>query len=217
MQAETLLEVRGLAHAENSSPAANCLSTARGRSSPTSTPARTISPRLRVYANSLAVRRWRSNLPPPGCADSPFQTSCREIERNLDILATAQQDLPPRHRSIRAVFDHFWNLLSPEERIVFQKQAVFRGGFTREAFEAITGANLSMLARFVDKSAVHFSEDGRYRRHSLMVQYGTLRLSENDALCAQVRETHALYFSKFVNQLEKEFIGGQPQKPCPSF
>ncbi|MEW5939315.1 MAG: tetratricopeptide repeat protein, partial [Chloroflexota bacterium] len=130
---------------------------------------------------------------------------------------TAQQDLPPRHRSIRAVFDHFWNLLPPEERIVFQKQAVFRGGFTREAFEAITGADLSMLARFVDKSAVHFSENGRYRRHSLMVQYGTLRLRENDALCAQVRETHARYFSKFVKQLEKEFIGGQPQKAMPLF
>jgi DNA-binding SARP family transcriptional activator/predicted ATPase len=217
VQAETLLEVRGLAHAENSSPAAKLFIER----------ARQIKPDFNPSADDLAAIACLCEL----VGGSPLALELaaawvrglsvsdivREIERNLDILATAQQDLPPRHRSIRAVFDHFWNLLSPEERIVFQKQAVFRGGFTREAFEAITGANLSMLARFVDKSAVHFSEDGRYRRHSLMVQYGTLRLSENDALCAQVRETHALYFSKFVNQLEKEFIGGQPQKAMPLF
>ncbi|MEW6241717.1 MAG: BTAD domain-containing putative transcriptional regulator, partial [Chloroflexota bacterium] len=217
VQAETLLEVRGLSHAENSSPAAKLFIER----------ARQIKPDFNPNAGDLAAIARLCDLVDgsPLALELAAAWVCglsasdivREIERNLDILATAQQDLPPRHRSIRAVFDHFWNLLSSEERVVFQKQAVFRGGFTREAFEAITGADLSMLARFVDKSAVHFSENGRYRRHSLMVQYGTLRLRENDALCAQVRETHARYFSKFVKQLEKEFIGGQPQKAMPLF
>ena len=58
----------------------------------------------------------------------------KEIERNLDILTTSQQDLPQRHRSMRAVFDHFWQLLSPEEQIIFQKQAVFRGGLPEKHF-----------------------------------------------------------------------------------
>ena len=66
----------------------------------------------------------------------------KEIEHNLDILTTTQQDLPQRHRSMRAVFDHLWQLLSTEEQAVFQKQAVFQNDFTREAFQKITGADL---------------------------------------------------------------------------
>jgi tetratricopeptide (TPR) repeat protein len=118
---------------------------------------------------------------------------------------------------MRAVFDHFWNLLSPEERIIFQKQAVFRGGFTREAFQQITGADLPMLSRFADKSAFHLAENGRYRRHSLMVQYAGLRLRENPALLAETQAAHARYFSNFVKKLEADFLGGQPQKAMPPF
>jgi tetratricopeptide (TPR) repeat protein len=113
---------------------------------------------------------------------------------------------------MRAVLDHFWQLLSPEEQIIFQKQAVFHGGFTRDAFQEITNANLAMLSQFVDKSAIHYNEDGRYRRHSLMAQYARLRLREKPALERKTRERHALYFSKFVKQLEAELLGGQPHK-----
>ena len=74
-----------------------------------------------------------------------------------------------------------------------------------------------MLSRFVDKSAIHFSEEGRYRRHSLMAQYASLRLQENHALHKEVREKHARYFSKFVKDLETEFFGGQPQKATVPF
>ncbi len=62
--------------------------------------------------------------------------SCREIaeeiERGLDFLETSKRDTPERHRSIRVVFDHSWNLLSDKERHVMQRLSVFRGGFTRE-------------------------------------------------------------------------------------
>src|SRR5262249_15232915 len=39
-----------------------------------------------------------------------------EIQRNLDFLATRARDVPERHRSIRAVFDQSWALLSAEEQ-----------------------------------------------------------------------------------------------------
>jgi predicted ATPase/DNA-binding SARP family transcriptional activator len=136
----------------------------------------------------------------------------KEIERNLDILTTTQQDLPQRHRSMRAVFEHFWQLLSPEEQVVFQKQAVFRDGYTREAFQEVTGADLSMLSRFVDKSAIHFSEDGHYRRHPLMAKFSAMRLANDPVLEAESRECHAHYFGQYVKRLEREFFGGQPQK-----
>jgi transcriptional regulator with XRE-family HTH domain len=39
-----------------------------------------------------------------------------EIEQNLDFLATSLRNVPERHRSLRAVFEHSWQLLSDEEK-----------------------------------------------------------------------------------------------------
>ncbi len=217
IQAETLLEVRGLPHNDSSSPAIKLFVDRARRLKPDFHLNDDDAPALArlcelVNGSPLALElaaAWARGLAVPEIA--------REIERNLDILAVSQQDVPPRHRSMRAVFDHFWNLLSRDEQIVFQKQAVFRGGFTREAFCEVAGTDLAMLARFVDKSALHFHDDGRYRRHSLMAQYADLRLSDDTQLRAQTRAAHARYFGKFVQRLEMEFFGGQPQKAMPLF
>ncbi|HRW10126.1 MAG TPA: hypothetical protein P5121_33715 [Caldilineaceae bacterium] len=72
--------------------------------------------------------------------------SCREIaaeiEKSLAFLTTAQRDLPPRHRSMQAVFDHSWRLLSAEEQQVFARCSVFRGGFTCEGCGRSGGRNI---------------------------------------------------------------------------
>jgi predicted ATPase len=47
------------------------------------------------------------------------------------------RDLPARHRSIRAAFDHSWNLLTEEERRAFHGLSVFRGGFDEEAAQVL--------------------------------------------------------------------------------
>ena len=44
-----------------------------------------------------------------------------EIERNVDFLATSMRDVPDRHRSLRAVFDQSWRLLSDEQREIFKR------------------------------------------------------------------------------------------------
>ncbi|NIN64081.1 MAG: SARP family transcriptional regulator, partial [Anaerolineae bacterium] len=68
-----------------------------------------------------------------------------EIERNLDILSTSLRNVPKRHRSLRAAFDHSWNLLSEQEREVFRQLSVFRGGFQAAAAEKVAGAPLPVL------------------------------------------------------------------------
>src|SRR5206468_1151551 len=93
------------------------------------------------------------------------QEIAQQIERNIDFLAASIRDLPERHRSIRAVFDHSWNLLTREERQVLQRLSVFRGGFTREAAEQVAGASLGVLSTLVAKSLVHRTADGRYDLH----------------------------------------------------
>ncbi|RIK30414.1 MAG: hypothetical protein DCC56_08805 [Anaerolineae bacterium] len=217
IQAETVLEVRGLPFAEASSPAAK-LFIERARQIKTD-----FSPNADELADIARLCKLVDGSPLALELSAAWvrglsaREIVREIERNLDLLASTQQDLPLRHRSMRAVFDHFWDLLTPDERIVFQKQAVFRGGFTRPAFQAVTGADLKMLTRLVDTSAIHRNQNGRYHRHALMVEYAAMRLRENDALYNQTRKAHARYFSAFVKDLEWEFFGGQPQKAMPLF
>jgi predicted ATPase/DNA-binding NarL/FixJ family response regulator len=103
-----------------------------------------------------------------------------EIERGIDFLATNQRDLPQRHRSMQAVFDHSWRLLSEEERAVFPRLSVFRGGFTSEAAEQVAGASLPLLASLIDKSLLRLDPSGRYDLHELLCQYARQQLNPEE-------------------------------------
>jgi predicted ATPase/class 3 adenylate cyclase/tetratricopeptide (TPR) repeat protein len=75
-----------------------------------------------------------------------------EIERCFDILSTDQHGIPERQRSIRAVFDSSWELLTADERALLPALSVFRGSFTREAAGSVGGASLRTLLSLVNKS-----------------------------------------------------------------
>lgn len=102
----------------------------------------------------------------------------QQIERNLDPLTTPLRDTPERHRSMRAVFEHSWSLLSAEEKRLFRKLSVFRGSFRREAMEKVAGAPLALLLSLVDKSFVGGRQPGRYELHELLKQYAAEKLDE---------------------------------------
>ena len=110
-----------------------------------------------------------------------------EIERSLDILETPARNIEPRHRSMRAVFDHSWELLSERERQIFAWLSVFRGGFASAAAEQVAGATLADLAGLVEKSLLQLDATGRFGIHELLRQYGTMQLAtrqETDAAFA---------------------------------
>ena len=50
----------------------------------------------------------------------------QEMQRNLDFLSTTTRNVEERHRSMRAVFDQSWTLLSENERLIFARLSVFR-------------------------------------------------------------------------------------------
>ena len=79
------------------------------------------------------------------------------LENNLDFLTYSPQNVPERHRSLRAVFDHSWSLLSEEEKGVFARLSVFRGRFQREAAERVADASLFHLLALMRKSLLHRS------------------------------------------------------------
>jgi len=125
-----------------------------------------------------------------------------EIQRGLDILTSEMRDVPERHHSMRAVFDQSWSLLDQAEREVFMRLSVFRGGFTREAGQVVTGASLQVLAGLVNKSFLsHDSASGRFEIHELLRQYAQEQLEETPEDSISAMEAHADFFAKFMEQL----------------
>jgi predicted ATPase/DNA-binding SARP family transcriptional activator len=139
--------------------------------------------------------------------------SCREIaeeiERNLDILDSTMRDVEERHRSLRAVFRHSWALLTPNERTIFRKLSVFRGGFTREAARQVARASLADLAGLIRKSLVRREPEGRYQVHELLRQYASEQLAEDPVDEEATRKAHAAFFAKFLEERREDVYGGR--------
>jgi len=127
-----------------------------------------------------------------------------ELDRSLDFLETDLRDIPERHRSLRAVFDYSWDLLSPSEQEAFRQLAVFRGGFNRQAARAVTGATLRDLRGLVGKSLLHLTLAGRYEIHELLRQYATERLEEA-AEAAAAHNRHCAFYSQLLHEWAEGF------------
>jgi predicted ATPase/DNA-binding SARP family transcriptional activator len=102
----------------------------------------------------------------------------KEIEHSLGFLKSSLRDVPERHRSLWAAFDHSWKLLTEKEQVAFRRLSVFRGGFDREAAEHVAGTSLPILCALVDKSLVRQSGSGRYEIQELLRQYASGQLVE---------------------------------------
>lgn len=120
-----------------------------------------------------------------------------EIQRGVEFLQSDLRDVPERHRSIRSVCDASWARLTPDEQRVFMELSVFRGGFTREAAEAITDASLGTLRRLAAVSMVATTEDHRYVIHELLREYGERALGEAGA-AIDTRKRHSDHYLRWI-------------------
>lgn len=137
------------------------------------------------------------------------QEIARQIERNLDVLSTGLRDVPERHRSVRAAFEHSWQHLSPEERHVFRSLSVFQGGFSREAAEKVTGASMSLIFSLVDKSFLRRSASGRYELHELMRQYAQEKFQDEVQAAgakADVYRRMANYYLDYAQAFRRNYL-----------
>jgi predicted ATPase/transcriptional regulator with XRE-family HTH domain len=126
----------------------------------------------------------------------------QEIERGLGFLSLPARDLPARHRSMRAVFDHSWNLLTEEEQGVLLRLSIFRGGFRREAAEQVSETTLSGLSTLLAKSLIRRSGAGRYDLHELIRQFAAEHLAKRPKEQAEVQARHASYYLTFFGQAD---------------
>ena len=141
------------------------------------------------------------------------------LDDRFRLLTGGARTALPRHQTLRAVTDWSYDLLFDDERTVFERLAVFAGGCTLEAAEAVcsdddlAAAEIGgLVGRLVDKSLVVADGSGRFRLLLTLAQYGRERLDDRDDGDA-VRDRHAAYYADLAEQssLDWHRPGGRTQ------
>jgi predicted ATPase/DNA-binding NarL/FixJ family response regulator len=137
------------------------------------------------------------------------------------LLVGGSRTAPTRQRTLKATLDWSHNLLTESEQVVFRRLAVFAGGWSLEAAEAVCrggpvadGDVLEVLTQLVDKSLVVMAErDGRARYRFLepVRQYALARLEESGDQVDGGRQ-HASFFLSFSEQWETDANVGGPRR-----
>jgi len=136
----------------------------------------------------------------------------QEIEHNLDFLVASSRDVPERHQSLRAVFEHSWKLLPLEEQRIFRRMSVFQGGFQKEAAQRVAGASLAVLSSLADKSLLLPTHGDRYGMHIVLRQYAEEKLEELPEEKMQTRDRHSQYYAEFLNQRADHLRRGRQEE-----
>lgn len=122
----------------------------------------------------------------------------QRLEQRLPLLAGGQRDAPERQRTLRATIEWSHELLTAEEQALFARLAVFRGGWTLEAAEAVVDADLDTLQSLVDKSLVRVRpESGRFWMLETIREFAVERL-EASGEAPDLRRRHARHVLELV-------------------
>lgn len=132
-----------------------------------------------------------------------------EISRTMDFLTTEMGDVPDRQRSMRAVFDYSWQLLTPAEQAALPLLTIFQGGFSREAAQQVSGAALPVLLSLVQKSLVARDENGRFSLHELLRQYAAEHLQADPEGWMTARDRHSTFYLRLLQEQGRRMQGPQ--------
>lgn len=130
-----------------------------------------------------------------------------EIRGNLEFLSSTTQNIPERHRSLKATFETSWGLLSREEQDVLSKLSVFRGGFRRKAASEVAAATIPLLVSLVDKSLLRVLPNGRYDRHPLLYGFTREKLAEHPDEQIRAQTKHAEFYLYLAEEAEPQLQG----------
>ena len=137
---------------------------------------------------------------------SPAQIIAR-LSGRLDQLKGGR-DADPRQATLRATIAWSHALLTGDEKTLFARLSVFRGGWTLDAGESICGADLDTLASLVDKSLVRRAGE-RFAMLETIREYARERLVESGE-ADELRRRHGEHFLVLAEQAEREVIGAHP-------
>lgn len=135
----------------------------------------------------------------------------QELEKDVTLLRANLLDIPERHRDMRMVFEQSWQRLTPTEAAVMARLALFRGGFTLAAAEAVAGASIQTLAALAERALIRLDESGRYQIHELLRQFAYDKLSVVKVQAATVAAAHASFFLNLAAQLKTSLTDRRQQ------
>ncbi|MFE5665259.1 BTAD domain-containing putative transcriptional regulator [Streptomyces niveus] len=143
------------------------------------------------------------------------------LDDRFKLLAVGPRDAPDRQRTLRAVIDWSWGLLTAPERVVLRRLAVHSGSCALEAAEAVCAGDddvpsadvFELLARLVDRSLVVLSDrpDGpRYRLLESVKEYCAEQLRAAGEFDT-VRERHSRYYTELARHAAPLLRGPEQQ------
>lgn len=141
----------------------------------------------------------------------------QRLEEGLDALPSGPRDLPSRQRTLRATLEWSYNLLRENEKILFARLSVFRGGSTLDGITRICGHGLpdnvsETLSALVEKNMVYprqVSEgELRFTMLETIHQYAAERLDASGE-AQNIRVLQADYLATLVETAKKEIYGAR--------
>ena len=125
------------------------------------------------------------------------------LDDRFRLLTGGSRTALPHHRTLRAVVDWSWELLTDAERMVLRRLAVFSGGASLDAAEQVCGGDsvergevLELLTALTEKSLLLTEGDSapRYRMLDTIKEYARDRLAEAGE-SDLARHAHLAYFT----------------------
>src|SRR6266566_4627044 len=147
------------------------------------------------------------------------QALLSRLRNRLKLLVGGAQDLPLRQQTLRGTIAWSYDLLGQDEKTLFRRLAVFVGGCTLEAAEAVCIAQgdllidmLEAVAALVDKSLLRQETQADGQPRLLMLEtireYALERLAASGEAEA-VRRQHAIFFLRFAEEAEPKIRGAE--------
>ena len=134
----------------------------------------------------------------------------------LDLLKGGR-DAEVRQQTLRATIEWSYDLLDSDEQRLFARLAVFRGGTTLEAAEAICGADLDRMQSLVDKSLVRIRDKDRFWMLETIHEFALEHLRESGE--EELRRRHAEFFLALAESAnlsaEATNLGPRPELVLP--
>ena len=144
----------------------------------------------------------------------PPEAMLARLGNRLALLTGGARDLPDRQQTLRATLDWSYDLLDAEERSLFARLAVFVGGWTLDAAEAVCDIGdeaevLRHTSALVDESLVQQTnahDEPRFTMLETVREYALERLEQSGEM-ERSRRRHAGYFLRLAEEEERESRG----------
>jgi predicted ATPase/DNA-binding SARP family transcriptional activator len=137
----------------------------------------------------------------------PLAEISRRLTDRFRLLTGGSRTALPRHRTLRAVVEWSWELLSPAERLLAERFSVFPAGATPAAVAAVCAGQESvaadadeLLSSLVDKSLLQPLGDGtRLRMLETIREYGAEKLAGRGE-ADDLRRRHAAHYTALMRE-----------------